>query len=198
MALELDPLSLNTNFSFGWQLMFAGDYEQAVEQARVTLEMFPDSLQGRWVLGWSELGRGRLSDAVSAFDKALALSRDDTSLAYFGYANGLAGNLTVARAVLNELEGRQATGFVANFPLALVSAGLNERDRLFTVLERCFEERDSKLFWLPLLPRFDSFNDDARYRDLIGRLGVPISGGVRRSTAVTRAAPSPNPGNRPS
>lgn len=152
--------------------------------------MFPDSLQGWWVLGWAELGRGRLPDAVSAFDRALALSRDDTSLAYFGYANGLAGNEAVARAVVNELEGRQAAGLVANFPLALVYAGLDERDHLFTLLERCFKERDSKLFWLPLLPRFDRFNDDPRYRALVGRLGLPISGGVWRRTAVTDAAPS--------
>jgi tetratricopeptide (TPR) repeat protein len=64
--------------------MFARDYDKAVEQARITPDMYPDSLHACWVLGWSEIGRGRLRDAISAFDRALTLSRDNVSLAYFG------------------------------------------------------------------------------------------------------------------
>jgi len=51
--LDLDPLSLNTNFSVAWILLFAGEYERAIDQARKTLDLYPDALHAHYVLGWS-------------------------------------------------------------------------------------------------------------------------------------------------
>jgi serine/threonine-protein kinase len=66
--------------------------------------------------------------------------------------------------------------------MALISAGLEQRDAVFMWLERAFDARDMHLIYLPVDPKWDSFRADPRFEALIVRCGF-------RRTAS--AAPSP-------
>lgn len=139
LALELDPLSLNTNFGFGWWYLFAGEPEQAIEQARKTLELYPDALHAHSILGWAYVARSAHADAV---------------------------------AVLAELSSKRTHEHVPELVLATVHAGLGDLDRAFESLEKCYAERDVRLFWLPVDRRFDPLRCDPRYDDLVRRMGL--------------------------
>jgi tetratricopeptide (TPR) repeat protein len=175
LGLEFDPLSVYTNFSFAYSLMFAGEYDRARAQAVSTLEAFPDCLHAWYVVGWAELGRGCHAAAVVAFEKAVALSPDIFSLAYLAHALGRAGQTTEARAILEKLVARRASEYVAEFVYVVVYSGLGERDAAFTALEKCYAERDSRLFWLQVVPCFDPLRGDPRFDDLARRLGLPAA-----------------------
>jgi len=172
LALEIDPLSLNTNLGFGWWLLYAGEHEQAIEQARKTLELYPDALHARPILGWALAARGRYEEAVVAFEGAMAISRDALSLASLGHAYGRSGQRQAAEAVLAELLDRRAREHVPEFALATVHAGLGDLERAFQSLEKCYAERDGRLFWLPVDPCFDPLRSDPRYHDLLRRVGL--------------------------
>ena len=173
LGLELDPLSVNTNFSFAYSLVFAGEYDRAYAQAVSTLEAFPDCLHAWYVRGWAELGRGRYAAAVAAFEKAAALSSDAISLAYLAHALGRAGQASRARAILKKLLARRAGEYIAEFVFFLVYSGLGDRDAAFKCLEKCYAERDGRLFWLQVVPCFEPLRDDPRFADLARRLGLP-------------------------
>jgi tetratricopeptide (TPR) repeat protein len=173
LALELDPLSLPTNFCVAWFLLFAGEHERAAEQARKTLELYPDAHHAYYVLGWVHTAGGRHAEALAAFEMAAAISRDVISLAYLGHAQGRAGQRNAAQALLAELLDKRAREHVPEFALALVHTGLGDLDRAFESFERCYEERDSRLFWLPFVPCFDPLRSDPRYDNLLRRLGLP-------------------------
>ncbi len=170
LALELDPLSLNTNFGFGWWLLYAGEPEQAIEQARKTLELYPDALHAHSILGWAFVARSMHGEAMAAFEKAVTMSRDALSLASLGHAFGRAGQRHAAEAVLAELLERRTREHVPELVLAMVHAGLGDLDGAFESLEKCFAERDARLFWLPVDPCFAPLRSDPRYVDLIQRL----------------------------
>ena len=59
-----------------WMFLHLGHPARAEAQARRTIELFTDSLQPYFVLGWSAWHRGRSEDAVDALEKALGHSRE--------------------------------------------------------------------------------------------------------------------------
>ncbi len=173
LGLELDPMSVNANFSFAYMLLFAREYDRAYAQAVSTLEMFPDCLHAWYVRGFAELGRGHDTAAVAAFEKAVALSPDVFSLAYFAHALGRSGNIEQARSILEELLARRAGEQIAEFVLLIIYSGLGDLDVAFQSAEKCYAERDSRLFWLQVVPCFHPLRGDPRFDDLARRLGLP-------------------------
>ena len=189
LALQFDPLSVNTQFNLGYKLLFAGEHDRALAQAVSTLETFPDSLHAWYVRGWAELGRGHSDLAVAAFEKAVSLSQDVFSLAYLAHALGRSGQTSRARAMLNDLMARRTNEDVPEFILVLVYSGLGEIDHAFESMETCYAERDSRLFWLQVVPCFDPLRGDPRYESFVRRLQLPPT----TSGADTAAGVRPTP-----
>jgi hypothetical protein len=55
--------------------------------------------------------------------------------------------------------------------MALINAGLEQRDTVFVWLERAFDARDMHLIYLPVDPKSDSYRADPRFEALIERCG---------------------------
>ncbi|HWT78688.1 MAG TPA: hypothetical protein VN648_07775, partial [Candidatus Methylomirabilis sp.] len=149
LALDLDPLSLSVNAAVAWIHLFAGDCQQAKQQARTTLDLFSDAaLQAWYVLGWSELMSSRFDSAIQAFERAAAISRDAISIGYLGHAHARAGHLDTATSLLNELLSRVEQGYVPPKSPICLYAGLGDRDRVIEWLEKAYRDRDPMLFFL--------------------------------------------------
>jgi tetratricopeptide (TPR) repeat protein len=172
LALDLDPLSVITNFSVAWILLFAGAYHDAVEQAAKALDLHPDSPLTQQAMGWAYVGQSLYQEAEAAFGKAVALSRDVHSLSGLGHACARSGQEGAAKAILTELLDMSAREYVPEVCFAVLYAGLRDRDRAFERLERCYEERDPHLFWLSVMPAFGPLRQDSRFDALLRRLGV--------------------------
>lgn len=104
--LQLDPLSLHTNANAAWFLVFARDFEGACEHANHCIDMFPEALHAWYALGQAKLGMGSFGEAIDAFERAAAISRDAISIGYLGSALGRAGRTAEAKALLGELRER--------------------------------------------------------------------------------------------
>jgi TolB-like protein len=167
----LDPVSEFTNSGFAWITLFARRYEQAIEEARTTLEMFPHSIQSHYVLGLAHLSLGRHFEAIAALERAASISRDPVGLGYLGHACAVGGCPNRARELLDELTNSE---YAAPKSLASLYAGL-DRERAFEVLERALENRDPMLFWVDLMPTFEPLRDDPRWKAVLDC--VPCSPG---------------------
>jgi TolB-like protein len=170
LALELDPLSVNTNFSFAFILLFAGEHQRAVEQALKTIELHPDSPLAWQALGWAYVGLSDYGEAARAFQKAVDLSRDAHSLSALAYAQARSGQRAAAEALLGELIEKRVRDYVPEVCFVTIYAGLGDRDRAFDRLEKCYQERDPHLFWLPVMPAFQILRQDPRFDELLHRL----------------------------
>ena len=170
-TLDVDPLSPMSNFSAAYVLVFAGEYEQAAERARHTLVLYPDSPLAMTALGWAEVGLGHPFEATSMFEKAAALAPGAITSTYVAFGLGLTGRRQEALALLGRLTDGQADR-LPDFAEAMIHIGLGEVDRAFGCMERCLTERDSRIFWFPVVPGLDSLRADPRFDGFMGRVAA--------------------------
>ncbi len=92
-------------------------------------------------------------------------------LANLTHAYAVSGHETEARKILDELNADARKGYVMPIFLALVHAGLNEKERAFDYLEKSYEERNTLLpTWLNCDPRFEALHAEPRSQDLLRRM----------------------------
>lgn len=166
-ALDLDPLSVNTNFGVGWVLVFAGEYARAVDHSLKAIELYPDSHFAQQTLGWGYVGLSDFDGAGKAFQRAVDLAPDAYSISSLAYVYACTGRREEAEGMLGDLLQKSATEIVPDISLAVLYAALGDHDRAFELLEKCYRERDPHLFWLPVQPGFRLLRDDPRYDRLL-------------------------------
>jgi hypothetical protein len=66
-----------------------------------------------------------------------------------------------------------AKGAVGVYEIALVYAGLGEKDLAFEWLERAYNERDKGLISLRVDPPLDPLRSDPRFQELVRRMNFP-------------------------
>jgi DNA-binding winged helix-turn-helix (wHTH) protein/TolB-like protein/Flp pilus assembly protein TadD len=173
-AQRLAPLSLNINVQVARILYFAREYDEAIEQCRKTLELEPDYGGARFFLGRAYKQKGMYREALTEFEKARDLLRDNAEvISLIGYTYAVSGRHAEAQKVLQDLQARSNQSYVSPYHVAMVYAGLGERDKAFSWLGKAYADREGRLTILKVVPEFDSLHSDPRFADLIRRIGLP-------------------------
>jgi serine/threonine-protein kinase len=171
-ARELDPLEPITH-ALSSQIDFeARDYTAAEEHARRATQMAPDFWIGYVLLGQAYGQLGETTKAIEALTAAARLSGNNSkSLSLRGHLLAKVGRTSEARAILTTLESRSREHYVPPYALALVHAGLGDRDEVFTWLNRAVDSRDVHLVFLPVDAKWDPYADDPRFGKILTRCG---------------------------
>jgi serine/threonine protein kinase len=172
LALELDPLSTITNFELAQAFYFARNYDQAIEQFQRTLELDPSFPAAIQRLPAVYLQKGMYDEAIAKI-QAAPESADMASTGEPGYAYAASGRTKEARIMLDELKRRRDQQYISAVSIALIYAGLGEKDEAFAWLEKGFEERAFQMQYLKVEPRWDGLRSDPRFVDLVRRIGLP-------------------------
>jgi serine/threonine-protein kinase len=170
VAQQLDPLSAIANDNLSGVLYYAGLYDQAVEQCRKTLDIDPMSPQAHRHLGQVYVQKQFYGEAVSELKKAMELSRGSTeALAELGYVFGVSGKKDDARHALLEL--KSATDASA-YRLAIVYAGLAEKEKALEALKEAVNRRSPGVVHLKVSPLFQELRSDDRFQELLIYMGL--------------------------
>ncbi|MCA1640372.1 MAG: tetratricopeptide repeat protein, partial [Acidobacteria bacterium] len=172
-ALELDPLSLPLNAYFGLACLCAGEPDRAIEQCHKTLELDARFLPALGFLGMSYLEKGDFARAVATFEKQCETQRASFPLANLAHAYAVAGRENEARKILAELNRMSQKQSVLPLFLALVYAGLDEKEKLYDCLKKALDERNVLLpSYLNTDPRFQGLRSETRFQELLRRVGL--------------------------
>jgi tetratricopeptide (TPR) repeat protein len=90
-----------------------------------------------------------------------------------GYAYAKSGRKDEARKLLADLKELSKRRYVASYWIAMIYAGLDEKDEAFAWLEKAYQERSFFLLWIKMDPQVDSLRSDARFNNLMHRIGFP-------------------------
>jgi DNA-binding winged helix-turn-helix (wHTH) protein/Flp pilus assembly protein TadD len=171
-ALETDPLNDFQLWGRGLSFYFARQYEPAIEQYRRAIGVTPRSHWSHMLLGWAYEQQDKFSDAIAELKQSSRLTDNPQALASLGHAYAASGGRAEAQKVIAELQDSAKRKYVSPFDMAVIYAGLQEKEQALAWLEKAYEERSGWLaLWLKVDPRFDKLRSDPRFRNLLLRTG---------------------------
>jgi serine/threonine protein kinase/tetratricopeptide (TPR) repeat protein len=172
-ARDLDPLSPIINTNVGTLLYFAGRFDEAVQELRRTLAVEPDFAVAHQWLGRALEQAREPEDAIPEHRRALELLGDPESIASLAHALAKAGRADEARAAFDDLDELSKERYVPSYWRALVHTGLGDEDGAFRCLASAVDERFDWLIFLRVEPAFRGLRADARFGEVLRRVGFP-------------------------
>jgi eukaryotic-like serine/threonine-protein kinase len=174
IAKSLDPLSVPINIDRAYILHYYGRNEEALRSVRLALEMNPKYAPGYFWLGRIYTSEGRYADAKAALQQIGPLRTWTPAMAVQGYLYAKSGRPQEARNVLAEFDELRRQGrYASGYAIAVIYAGLGDRERVFSYLDAAYRERSHWLVWLKRDPRWNDVRSDARFQDLVRKIGLP-------------------------
>ncbi|MFY9608787.1 MAG: protein kinase [Blastocatellia bacterium] len=176
-ALELDPLSLIINTSMGRVLYGARQYDRAFDQLKKTLDLDPNFAEAHFQLGMVYEQKRMFDEAVREFQKAAELFKDPMMRAWIARTYAIAGRHSEADRVLAEVKALSKQQYASPYLMASIYAALGQEDLAFEWLERVYKDHSYYVVWLNVDRVFDGLRSDARFQDLLNRIGIAPQGG---------------------
>jgi TolB-like protein len=187
-ALELDPLAGLTRAWLGVMMLLSEEYDRAIDEARILLELEPASCWPHFISGIAYrqkyyegfvLGRRRPAEASAETDfaekavaghlKAVDLAPgSDYFLGWLGLALGVCGRKDEARTVLEQV--KRSERYILPTSFAHVHLGLGEFDAAFEWFARAVEERDQNMMPILSYRHFDPLREDPRFAALLRKI----------------------------
>jgi tetratricopeptide (TPR) repeat protein len=145
-----------------------GDHDQALAEARKTVEQYPDDATALFLLGTSAALMGRYDEAIAAHEKMVAI--DPGWLHALGSTYALAGRKSDAQRILAQLEAAPASSWGA-FGLAELHTALGNTEQALHWLE--YEPRHA--FWggIGRNPALKPLRNHPRFQALLQRVKRP-------------------------
>ncbi len=170
LALQLDPISSRAYHNTAFGYYYARQYDQALLQMQHAAALHHEPGELIFPLAVIYVEKGMYDEAIQQFQK---LDDQPHALGHMGNAFARIGRAAEARQMIAALQKHVQDTGVGRYEIALVYAGLGEKDEAFAWLEKSFAVRDKGLTYLKIDPCLDPLRSDPRFQDLVRRVGLP-------------------------
>jgi TolB-like protein/Tfp pilus assembly protein PilF len=178
-ARELDPMPSAVTLEVGQVHYYARRYDRAMEEFRRILEVTPNSVAARHCIGTVYARQGLYAQAIAQFQSVNPpdLGVEAGNLRALAHTLAIAGRGREATDALNRLT-EMSTSLQPNgsgwldWNLALVYAGLGDKDQAFAHLNNAYEKRERALAEIKVEPLVDNLRTDLRYAALLKKIGL--------------------------
>ena len=172
-AHELDPLSLSIGCSIGFTSYRARIYDEAIKRYQSVLDLDATLPLAHEGLSLAYLQKGTHDEAVAEhLDSQRHWPGSDEIIRALRAAYAESGMDGYWRKWLELYNRQMMPNHVTSYFPAVACAILGEKDLAFEWLEKAFEERIGFLVYIKVEPVFDSLRADARFANLLSRVGL--------------------------
>lgn len=172
-ARELDPLSLPISTDEGFSLYYSGNYDAAITSLQESLAKDPGFPAAHLWLGRAYEEKSMYPEAIAEFEKVQKeLPGWPVAIAATGWVYGRWGKTAEARRVLAELNAQSKRRYVSSYAIALVHAGLGEKNEALRFLDLGLKERTNWMVWTAVDPRWQPIRRDPRFKQLVHEIGL--------------------------
>lgn len=177
-AHQMDPLSPVIGASLAMILYLARRYDQALQVLNRTEEINPEHFLPHLRRGLVLVQKGLHKQAIAELKKAVRLAHQSTETqAALAMAYAAAGNTRQAMEIAKTLENLEPPRYVLPYNIAKIHSAAGNKEKAFEWLAKAYEEGNPDLIELNSEPVFDGLRDDARFSDLMRRVGWNIKPG---------------------
>jgi len=169
-AKKLDPVSPITSYVATAAYLANDLIDDAINEGQRTLQLDPNYFYLDSNLAAAYREKGNFAEAIALYTK----SQDATHLPSSGLAITYTrmGRQTEARNILTQLLQAREKRYVSAPVIAAVYVAFSDKEEAFRWLERAFAEHSGILQWIAFLPEFRPLHSDARFPQLLRRIGV--------------------------
>jgi len=172
-ARQLDPLSGLIHAMEGQFLLHAGRIPEAIVRLKEAIELDPNSRVAHLFASSAYIEAGGYDDAITEARASYDLAPSNTQpLAFEGYAHAKAGRRSQACALLKKLLEMQKSKYVPLQNIALIYNALDQPGEALNWLERAVAQRDSKLVFLKVEPKWKNLRTEPRFSALLRRINL--------------------------
>ncbi len=169
IALKLDPVSAHAYMDRAYIKYFARHYDSALGDLQRASFLPHSPKEFNFVLGDLYAERGMYGEAAQKFRDL----EGPHATGHLGNVYARQGRVSDAQAAIEHLKVEIEKSGIGGYEIALIYAGLGDRNSAFAWLERSFNSRDKGLTYLRIDPCLDPLREDPRLENLIKRVGFP-------------------------
>jgi TolB-like protein/predicted Ser/Thr protein kinase len=169
-AQKLDPVSPITSYVATAAYLANNRVDDAVVEGQRTLQLDPNYFYLDSVLAAAYREKGNFPEAIALYTKAEEATHLPSSGRAITYTR--MGREIEARNILAQLLQAREKRYVSAPLIAAVAVALGDKEGAFRELERGYAEHSGVLQWIAFLPEFRALHSDARFPDLIRRIGA--------------------------
>jgi serine/threonine protein kinase/TolB-like protein/Flp pilus assembly protein TadD len=174
-AKKLDPLSPHINATGGQFMYYAGQYDLAIKRLRETVELFPDFWIAHIDLGKVYEQKRMYPEAIKEFEKARDLGGTTETLSLAGHSYAVSGDRRQAVKLLQDLEDQARQNYVPPYNIALIYAGLGDKNHALDWLEKGLKAHDVHMVFLSVDPKWDNLREESRFKSMVRTIGLAAS-----------------------
>jgi TolB-like protein/Flp pilus assembly protein TadD len=172
LALRLDPVSAPISTDLALVDFYAGNFDAAIEKCRRSMEIEPNYHMAHFWLARAYLQKKMVNEAKQEFQKAIELQPNNLlAVSLLGHAMAVSGDRAGALATIRKFETESRKRYIAPTLIALVYAGLDDKERTFEWAEKAYRKRDPLLTRLKADPILSNLRQDPHFQDLVKRVG---------------------------
>ena len=166
-GVDLDPVYQGSFHSEGFIYYYSRQYDKALDVSQTVHNLDITPVDWSFLLGDVYLEKGMYAQSIAEFSK---VGDDPHALGHLGDAYARAGQTAAAKKIIQRLQEHLRSGDVGRYEIALVYAGLGDKEQAFKWLEESYRAHDVGLLFLKIDPCVDPLRSDPRFADLERRV----------------------------
>ncbi len=167
-AIELDPYSMIYQRNLGMAYLAARDFDAAIEQLEKAAEMDPEFPLVMTLLGHCYASLSMWPEAEKAFAEDRTLPRWQTEY-FLAVIESHKGD--PSKLGKHHQEYFQALSLFSPYWVAVFEAELGNVENMYLWLTKAVEKKDNWLSYINVLPYFDRFHSEPRFKDILKKIG---------------------------
>jgi len=178
LAEELDPLSPEMAGQVATTYLFTRRYDEAIAQYQKALDLNPNVPALHAELGWAYAMKRMYPRALAEYEKTakqnkIVAAENQFVAGGLGWVYAVSGRRADALRITQEFKDLSSRTYVDFYMIAVIYAGLGDKDEAFRWLEKGYKERSGGMVYLGVDVMLYGMHSDPRYADLLRRIGLP-------------------------
>ena len=169
---ELDPMSAEAHAWYGSVFYFSRQYDEALVHINKSLSIDSNYPFAHYFKGMCYIAQGKYAEAIAEEQQAHNLFAASWSQGRLAYAYARAGNIQMAKSIMDSIEKRSQTDYVSYDVVASVYVALGDKEKAIEYLNRGANDRAGWMVFLKVDPIWDPIRNDAKFIAILKKMGL--------------------------
>ena len=152
---------------------FGREYQRAVDECEKAKQLDPEYFMLHFIAGRAHMRLNNYAKAIAHL-KASRTGTGEFPLmdAALGLAYAVSGKKGLTAKMAEQFKAAAKKRYIPPTYFGMLFAGLGDKDKAMTWLEKAYDDRADGLTWLNVEPMLDEVRNDPRFQDLIRKIGL--------------------------